>query len=46
MAQHLLIGDIASLLVVLGLTGPMLAPLLRLSWTRWLRPLTHPVAGS
>lgn len=43
MAQHLLIGDIASLLIVLGLTGPMLAPVLR--FTRPLRPLTHPVAA-
>jgi cytochrome c oxidase assembly factor CtaG len=45
MAQHLAIGDIASLLIVLGLSGPMLAPLLRLRWTRWMRPLTHPVAA-
>ena len=29
MAEHLLIGDVAALLFVLGLTGPMLAPLLR-----------------
>ena len=29
MAEHLLIGDIAALLIVLGLTGPLLAPLLR-----------------
>lgn len=43
MAQHLLIGDIASLLIVLGLTGPVLAPILHL--TRPLRPLVHPVAA-
>ena len=43
MAQHLLIGDIASLLIVLGLTGPLLAPVLHL--TRPLRPLLHPVAA-
>ncbi len=45
MAQHLLIGDVASLLIVIGLTGPLLAPLLRMRWTRRLRPLTHPVAA-
>jgi putative membrane protein len=45
MAQHLVIGDLASLLVVLGLTGPVLAPMLRMPWTRWLRPLTHPIAA-
>ena len=43
MAQHLLIGDIASLLVVVGLSGPMLSPLLRLRWTRWMRPLALPL---
>jgi putative membrane protein len=39
MVQHLLIGDIAGLLVALGLTGPILAPLLArrpFSWLRWL----------
>src|SRR5581483_1394085 len=29
MIEHLLIGDVAALLLVLGLTGPLLAPLLR-----------------
>jgi putative membrane protein len=42
MAEHLMIGDIASLLVVLGLTGPMIAPVLR---ARWLRALAHPVVA-
>ena len=28
MSEHLLIGDIATLLIVLGLTGPLLAPVL------------------
>jgi len=32
MAEHLLIGDIASLLLVLGFTGPLLAPVLRNRW--------------
>jgi cytochrome c oxidase assembly factor CtaG len=45
MAQHLLIGDIASLLVVLGLSGPLLAPLLRNAATRWTRPFTHPLVA-
>ena len=35
MVQHLLIGDIAALLLVLGLTGPLLQPMLAL---RALRP--------
>ena len=43
MAEHLLIGDFAALLIVLGLTGPLLAPLLRIKWIGWLRVLTHPV---
>lgn len=37
--QHLLITDAAALLVVIGLTGPVLQPLLKLpvlGWTRWL----------
>jgi putative membrane protein len=43
MAQHLLVGDIAALLLVLGLTGPLLQPILHLRWVDRLRPLTHPV---
>jgi cytochrome c oxidase assembly factor CtaG len=43
MGQHLLIGDIAGLLLVLGLTGPLLQPILHLRWVDRLRPLTHPV---
>ncbi len=43
MAEHLLIADIAALLIVLGLTGPLLAPLLRTSGLAWLRHLAHPV---
>jgi cytochrome c oxidase assembly factor CtaG len=43
MAEHLLIGDIASLLLVLGLTGPLLAPLLRLPLVGRLRALSHPL---
>lgn len=42
MAQHIFIGDIASLFVVLGLTGPVLAPLLHFRITRPLRVLASP----
>ncbi len=45
MAEHLLIGDIAALLIVLGMTGPMLAPLLRVRGIQWLRVLGHPVVA-
>ena len=40
MTEHLLLGDLAALLIVLGFTGPLLAPVLR--WP-WLRALAHPV---
>jgi cytochrome c oxidase assembly factor CtaG len=45
MAEHLLIGDIAALLLVLGLTGPMIAPLLRHPLVGRLRVFTHPVVA-
>jgi putative membrane protein len=45
MAEHLLIADVAALLLVLGLTGPLLAPLLRIRAVDRLRVLTHPVAA-
>jgi putative membrane protein len=45
MVEHLLIGDIAALLIVLGLTGPLLGPALRLRWVSWLRFFTHPVVA-
>ena len=45
MAEHLLIGDFAALLIVLGFTGPLLAPLLRIRWIGWLRVFTHPVVA-
>ena len=45
MIQHLLLGDIAPLLIVLGLTGPLLRPLLALRWARRLRALTHPLVA-
>ncbi|MDQ3676820.1 MAG: cytochrome c oxidase assembly protein, partial [Actinomycetota bacterium] len=43
MAEHLLLADIGALLLVLGLTGPLLAPLLRTPALGWLRHLAHPV---
>ncbi len=45
MAEHLLIGDFSALLIVLGLTGPLLAPLLRNRIVAKLRVLTHPVVA-
>jgi putative membrane protein len=45
MVEHLLIGDLAPLLIVLGLTGPLLAPLLRIRAVSRLRVLSHPVAA-
>jgi cytochrome c oxidase assembly factor CtaG len=43
MAEHLLLGDIGALLLVLGLTGPVLAPVLRIKLFDRLRVLTHPL---
>jgi putative membrane protein len=43
MLEHLLIADLAALLIVLGLTGPLLAPLLRA--VPWLRIFGHPVVA-
>ena len=45
MAEHLLIGDFAALLLVLGFTGPLLAPVLRNRYLGRLRVLTHPVVA-
>lgn len=45
MAEHLLLADVGALLIVLGLTGPLLAPVLRLPGLRHLAALTHPVAA-
>ena len=43
MLEHVLLGDLAPLLIVLGLTGPLLAPVLKA--TGALRPLSLPVAA-
>ncbi len=45
MVQHLLLADLASLLFVLGLTGPVLQPLLANPILRPLRRLSHPVVA-
>jgi putative membrane protein len=45
MIEHLLLGDIAALLIVLGLTGPLLAPILRIRLFDRLRGLSHPAVA-
>ncbi|MDP9188966.1 MAG: cytochrome c oxidase assembly protein [Actinomycetota bacterium] len=45
MAQHLLIGDIAAGLIVLGLTGPLLQPVLAIKAVDRLRFLAHPLVA-
>lgn len=45
MAQHILIGEVAAFLLVLGLTGPLLRPLLALGPVERLRGLAHPLVA-
>jgi putative membrane protein len=45
MVEHLLLGDIGALLIVLGLTGPLLAPILRVRLFDRLRALSHPAVA-
>lgn len=45
MAEHLLMADLGALLLVLGLTGPLLAPVLRIRAFDRLRIVTHPVVA-
>jgi cytochrome c oxidase assembly factor CtaG len=45
MGEHLLIGDIASLLLVLGLTRSLLQPLLAIRVFNRLQVLTHPAVA-
>jgi putative membrane protein len=45
MLEHLLLGDIATLLLVLGLTGPLLAPVLQIRVFDRLRILAHPLVA-
>jgi putative membrane protein len=45
MAQHLLVSDLAALLVALGLTGPLLQPFLAQRGLRWLRVFGNPLVA-
>jgi putative membrane protein len=45
MCQHLLLGDIGPLLIVLGLTGALLRPLLAVPGLGRLRVLAHPLVA-
>jgi cytochrome c oxidase assembly factor CtaG len=45
MVEHLLLGDVATLLMVLGLTGPLLQPILAIRVFDRLRILTHPLVA-
>jgi putative membrane protein len=45
MSQHLLLADLGALLIVLGLTGPLLQPLLATRGLAWLRVLCQPAVA-
>jgi cytochrome c oxidase assembly factor CtaG len=45
MTQHVLLGELAPLAVVAGLTGPLLRPLLAYHWVQRLRVLAHPLVA-
>ena len=45
MAQHLVMADLGALLLVLGLTGPLLQPLLATRRLGWLRVFAHPLVA-
>jgi cytochrome c oxidase assembly factor CtaG len=45
MVEHLLIGDLAAILLVLGLTGPVLQPILAIKPLDKLRVLAHPAVA-
>jgi cytochrome c oxidase assembly factor CtaG len=45
MVEHLLIADLGALLLVLGLTGPLLQPILAVPALAWLRVFTHPIVA-
>jgi len=45
MVEHLMIGDLAPLLLVLGLTGPLLQPILAIRVFDRLRILAHPLVA-
>jgi cytochrome c oxidase assembly factor CtaG len=45
MAEHLILSDLAALLLVIGLTGPLLAPVLRIRFFDRMRVLAHPLVA-
>jgi putative membrane protein len=45
MLQHLLLGDVAAMLLAIGLSGPLLRPLLARPLLRRLRVLAHPLVA-
>ena len=45
MLQHLMIGDVAPLFAVLGLSGPLLRPILAIPHTSGLRFVVHPLVS-
>jgi putative membrane protein len=45
MIEHLMLGDVATLLLVLGLTGPLLQPILAIPIFDRLRILAHPLVA-
>ena len=45
MLQHMLIGDLAAFLIVIGMTGPLLRPVLTKPGIRRLRWLAHPLVA-
>ncbi|WP_445152620.1 cytochrome c oxidase assembly protein [Baekduia sp. Peel2402] len=45
MVEHLVIADLGALLVVVGLTGPVLAPVMRINLFDKLRVLAHPLVA-
>lgn len=46
MVEHLTIGDLAALLMVLGITGPLIQPLLKNPVIQLIRPLTEPIPAA
>jgi putative membrane protein len=45
MVEHLMLGDLATLLLVLGLTGPLIQPILAIRVFDRLRILAHPLVA-
>jgi cytochrome c oxidase assembly factor CtaG len=45
MTQHVILGDLAPLCFVVGMTGQILQPILKYDWVQKLRVLTHPLVA-